>query len=461
MMREYLSNIDSVMLQLEDPANLMMPTAVMVFEEPLDPDRLKSTIEVRLLGTRRFRQRLRWSRLGRGRAYWEDDPRFDINYHFQHATLSPPGDQAALQEIISLLTSTPLDLSRPPWQVHLIKNYAECCALVIRVHHAIGDGVSLMHMVLSLTDSEPGAPWPTFQPKASRQHSGHRLTSLLRPARQALGSLVREGPELLAHPSRLRDAGYVGREAAADLGRFLLLKPDPKTVLRGELGVNKRAAWSAGIPLEEVKTIQQALGGTVNDVLMAVVTGALRHYMKDRGEPVDGISIRVTVPVNVRPPDREPELGNQVGAVFVPLPVGIADPVCRLGEVVRRMNGRKDSYEAPMFYLALNVLGQAPGRIANTLINTFSTRASAVLTNVKGPQEQLYLAGVPLKALLPWAPTTGHMGVAISILSYAGHIRLGVLTDEGLVPDPERIVQAFHDEHQALLARALEAEQRN
>jgi WS/DGAT/MGAT family acyltransferase len=213
--------------------------------------------------------------------------------------------------------------------------------------------------------------------------------------------------------------------------------------------------------MQDIKIIRQALGGTVNDVLMAVVTGALRHYMKDRGEPVDGISIRVTVPVNMRSPGRESELGNQVGAVFVSLPVGITDPVCRLGEVVRRMNGRKESYEAPVFYLALNVLGQAPARIANTLINTFSTRASAVLTNVMGPQEQLFLAGAPIKALLPWAPTTGRMGVAISILSYAGQVRLGVLTDEGLVPDPESIVQAFHDELEALLARALIAEHTN
>jgi hypothetical protein len=143
-----------------------------------------------------------------------------------------------------------------------------------------------------------------------------------------------------------------------------------------------------------------------------------------------------------------------VGAVFVTLPVSIADPACRLGEVVRYMNGRKDSLEAPVFYVALNLLGQAPARIANTLINTFSTRATAVMTNVRGPEERLYLAGAPVEALIPWAPTAGRMAMAVSILSYAGQVRLGLLTDAGLVPDPERIIAAFHDEFDLLRARA-------
>jgi WS/DGAT/MGAT family acyltransferase len=254
---------------------------------------------------------------------------------------------------------------------------------------------------------------------------------------------LREGFGLLAEPERM-----------AELGRFLLHKPDPDTVLKGELGVDKRAAWSARIALEEVKAIQQALGGTVNDLLLTIVTGALRRYMEDRGDPVDGITIRTAVPVNLRPAGSEGELGNRVGAVFVTLPISIADPACRLSEIVRRMNDQKDSLEAPAFYVALGALGQTPARIANTLISTFSTRATAVMTNVRGPQQRLYLAGAPVEALLPWAPTTGRMGVAVSILSYAGEVRLGLLTDKGLVPDPETIIDAFHAEFEALLARA-------
>jgi diacylglycerol O-acyltransferase len=446
------------MLQLEDPTNLMMNTGVMIFKSAIDFERLKATVELRLLGMRRFRQQLAWSRLGLGAPYWEDDPDFDLGYHLQRATLPPPGDQAALEDVLSLLASTPLDLTRPPWQFHLIENYAECCALVMRFHHSIGDGMALMHVILSLTDSEPDAAWPVVQPeRLQRDNAGRPAGPALRTRRGAVGTLLREGLWLLAEPERRAELGRTGRDAAAELGRFLLLKPDPDTVLRGELGVDKRAAWSAGVPLEEVKAIQQALGGTVNDVLLAVVTGALRRYMQDQGDPVDAITIRTAVPVNLRPPGREGELGNRVGAVFVTLPISIADPACRLSEIVRRMNDQKDSLEAPAFYFALSALGQTPARIANTLINTFSTRATVVMTNVRGPEKRLYLAGSPVEALLPWAPTTGRMGVAVSILSYAGEVRLGLLTDKGLVPAPETIIDAFHAEFEALLAWVLKS----
>ncbi len=461
MTRDYLTSIDTAMLQLEDPTNLMMITGVMVFDSPIDYERLKATIEVRLLGMRRFRQRLTWSRLGLGSPYWRDDPDFDLGYHVQRATLPPPGDQAALQDVVSLLASTPLDLTRPLWQFHLIENYAACCALVMRFHHCIGDGMALMHVILSLTDFDPNAAWPVLQPERLQRDRVDRSGVQGRPAdpdrkagRSPVGALLREGFGLLAEPERMAELGRTGRDAAAELGRFLLHKPDPDTVLKGELGVDKRAAWSTGIALEEVRAIQQALGGTVNDVLLTVVTGALRRYMEDRGDPVDSLTIRTVVPVNLRPADSEGELGNRVGAVFVTLPISIADPVCRLSEIVRRMNDQKDSLEAPAFYVALSALGQTPARMANTLINTFSTRATTVMTNVRGPRQRLYLASAPVEALLPWAPTTGRMGVAVSILSYAGEVRLGLLTDKGLVPDPEAIIDAFHAEFEALVAQA-------
>jgi diacylglycerol O-acyltransferase len=455
--REYLSNIDTAMLRLEDPANLMVITGVMIFKQPIDFERLKATVRARLLSMDRFQQRLAWPRWGFGIPFWEDDPDFDLSYHLQRATLRPPGDQAALQDVVSLLVSTPLDLSRPLWQFHLLEGYAECCALVLRFHHSIGDGMALIHVILSLTDSDPDAPWPEIEPQPP-QPRPHKRAGM--PSAAVMSRFVREGLDLWGEPSRLGDLGQLGREAAADLARFLLLQPDPDTVLKGELGVAKRAAWSDDIPLEEITIIRCSVGGTVNDVLLTLVAGALRRYLQDHGERVDRLSIRVAIPVNLRRPGKEGQLSNRVGAVFVTLPVSIADPVCRLGEIVRHMDGRKNSLEAPVFSAALHALGQTPARIANTLINTFTTRATAVMSNVKGPQERLYLAGARVESLLPWAPTTGRMGLAVGILSYAGLIQLGFLTDQGLVPDPERLVAAFHKEHQALLARAHEAQER-
>ena len=455
MAREHLTNVDSTMLHLEEPANRMVMTAVMVFEAPIDFERLKATVEARLLSMRRFRQRLVWPPLGMGKPYWEDDPEFDINYHLRRAMLPPPGDQAALQDVVSLLASTPLDHSRPLWQFHLIENYAQCCALIIRVHHCIGDGMAMLNMIFSLTDSHPDAPWPTVQPQSLKERQGPPEAQFRRRTRrQAVRKVVREGFDILAEPSHLREMGTRGRDAAADLARFLLLAPDPETVLRGDLGEAKRAAWSIGVPLEEVKAIRRILESTLNDVLLAVITGALRRYLQSHGEPVDALTMRAVIPVNVRPLDKAAELSNYVGAVFLSLPVAISDPLCRLNELKRRMNLRKDSYEAPVFGFLLGVLGPTPAKVANRLINAYSTRATAVMTNVKGPEEQLYLAGAPLVALLPWAPPAGRMGVAVSILSYAGHVQVGVLTDEGLVPDPETIVTAFHDEYEDLLAHA-------
>lgn len=459
MTRDRLSNIDTALLQLDDPTNLMMAAAILLFSAPVEFERLQATFEARLLSMRRFRQRIVWPTFGPGHPYWVDDLDFDLNYHVQRVVLPAPGDQAALHDAVSLLASTPLDLTRSPWQVHLVENYDKCCALVLRFHHSLADGMAIVHVILSMSDPDPDTTWPVVQPQPGRQGDpgpglARRARSRFHAGRRLARGLAREGLELLSEPAQLREWGKLGTDAVVDLSRFLLHEPEPDTTLRGELGVDKRAAWSHRVPLEDVKVIRQQLGGTVNDVLLSVVAGALRSYMQQRGDAVDGLSIRVAVPVNMRTPGKERELGNHLGALFLPLPVGIADAIDRLHMVEHTMNGRKGSMEAPAFSAALNVLGLAPAKIANWLINTFGTRATAVMTNVPGPQKQLYLAGTPIDGLMGWVPVTGRMALGVSIVSYAGQIRLGVLADAGVVPDPEAIVTCFQEEFEALLALA-------
>jgi diacylglycerol O-acyltransferase len=467
--REYLSRIDTTLLQLEDPTNPMMITLVMGFKEPIHVDRLKATLEARLLAMPRFRQRVAWSRLVLGRPYWRDDPDFDLNYHLQHATLPPPGDKAVLQDAVGLLASTPLDMTKPLWQFHLLENYAECCALVIRCHHSVVDGIAMVHVLLSLTDFDPDPPWPAPKPTCARRRSRDwprpRLTaarSVERAGRQATKAILQAGLTLVAHPSHARALGKastkVATEAAKIVGRFALLEPDPDTVLSGKLGTSKCAAWSKEMPLEDIKIIRRRLGGTVNDVLLTAVTGALRRYLQDQGEPVDAINLRAAVPVNLRTPGKEAELGNRMGAVFLPLPVSIAHPAVRLGEIQRMMNDRKGSLEAPVFFFLLNALGYVPPTISKPLVDTFGTRGTAIITNVRGPETRLYLAGAPLELLMGWVPQTGPLGVGVSILSYAGQIRVGVLSDKGLMPDPEVLLAKFHEEYAALLALADQVE---
>jgi WS/DGAT/MGAT family acyltransferase len=331
--------------------------------------------------------------------------------------------------------------------------------LIIRVHHCLGDGIAVIHTILTLTDAEPEDSWPVLQPVVPQhKHAGKRgLPGRFR--RRQPASEGRAAPESMAkysQPQQLLDVGRMGAEGALDLGRFLLLEPDPDTVLKGPLSESKRAAWSHGIPLEDIKIIRRRLGGTVNDVVVTVIAGALRRYLQAHGDPVDDITLRAAVPVNLRPAGLEAELGNRMGAVFLTLPVWNAEPACRLREVELRMKGRKASSEAPLFYVLLNALGLAPARLAKRLVGVYGTRASAVITNVRGPQRQLYLAGVPVDGMVGWVPQTGSIGVGISILSYAGQLRVGVLADAGLVPDPEAIVAGFHDELAELRARALE-----
>jgi WS/DGAT/MGAT family acyltransferase len=459
MARKPFSNVDTAWLRMEDPTNLMMITGVMVFGAPLDFERLKVTVQHRLLPFDRFRQRVSQPSYPGGNFYWEEDAEFDLDYHLQRATLPPPGDQAALQDAASRLASTQLDLTRPLWQLHLIDHYGDGCALICRLHHCIGDGLALVHVLLSLTDTDPNAPWPDAPPEKTQRPAQRPCRLMARRARSALRktshvarTVVHQGAETLIHPSRIVDLARVGTSGTTAFGKLVLRWPDPKTIFKGALGVPKRAAWSVPIPLQDVKAVGQSLEGTVNDVLLTAVTGGLRRYLQGRGEPTDDLSFRAFIPVNLRQPGTEFELGNKFGLVYLSLPVGIADPTERLRELKQRMDGLKGSLEAPVAFGILNAMGLSPSRIQDLVLDLFQTKGTAVMTNVVGPKKRLYLAGAPLDALMFWVPQSGRLGLGVSILSYADQVWIGVISDEGLVPDPETIIDGFHAEFDELLA---------
>jgi diacylglycerol O-acyltransferase len=450
-----LTSVDTAWWRMEDPTNLMMITGVMVLGAPVDFERLKATFQHGLLGFDRFRQRI--VRSACGRYYWEEDPELDIGYHVQRASLPEPGDQMALQELASVMASTQLDLSRPLWQIHLVNNYGGGSALICRLHHCIGDGLALVHVLLSLTDSGPDTPWPMPEPELSEPGRPRSLGKIARTGRQAVklgvgytGRLIHLFTSPLGEPTRILDGARLGANCAKSTARLLLLWPDPKTTFKGPLGVRKRAAWSAPIPLKDVKVAGAGLGGTVNDMLLTAMSGALRRYLLARGEPVEGLNFRAVVPVNLRKPDTEEELGNKFGLVFLSLPIGIAKSGSRLTELRRRMDSLKDSMEAPVAFGILNAIGASPSPIQDIVVSIFGAKGTAVMTNVMGPKEKRYLAGVPLEAIMFWVPQSGHLGMGVSILSYAGKVWMGVITDETLVPDPEVIIAAFHAEFDEL-----------
>jgi WS/DGAT/MGAT family acyltransferase len=432
---------------MEDPTNLMMVTGVLVFDQLLDFARLRAAIEQRLLIFDRFRQRVVDSG---GAQHWQDDPYFTLNAHLHRIALPAPHDQAALQDLVSTLMSTPLDHTKSPWQFHLIEQYGTGCVLLTRLHHCIADGIALMGVLLSLTDPTADPPAPGSGAEPARNGHPPAPSGAARAAVRGAEKLLDQGIETLLEPARLAVAAQRGARGAMALSRLLLMSPDQTTLFKGRLGVSKRAAWSGPVALEQIKAIGHSAGATVNDVLLAAVTGALRRYLQGRGERVDGLELRAAVPVNLRTPDEPPTLGNRFGLIFLSLPVGAEDALDRLFDLKQRMQALKGSPEALVTFGVLNLMGVLTDELQDVGVSLFGAKATPEMTNVPGPRETIYLAGAPVRELMFWVPQSGRLGLGVSIISYAGQVRLGVATDLGLVPDPEAIIAAFHEEFELL-----------
>jgi WS/DGAT/MGAT family acyltransferase len=457
-----LSAVDSAWLHMEDPTNLMMVTGVALLAGPIDYERYRGTLAARLLTFDRFKMRVVESRAPLGGPHWEEDPHFDLDAHIHRVALPSPGDMAALQDFLSDLASTPLDFSKPLWQVHLVENVLGGSAMVLRFHHCIGDGTAMNAVMYRLMDPAPDTP--TTLPNASEKHADNgvgALDALLRPARAALGTTIKvvdtvwkEGAESLAHPTHLLDLTGTALATAEMLGRALLMPPDTATLFKGALGVRKRVAWSRRVPLDQVKRIGKATDAKVNDVLLAAVAGALRAYLVERGTDVAGLEIRAVVPVDLRPPERALDLGNEFGLTFLALPLGLADPLKRVAEIRHRMNEIKRSPESLVFFGLLNIFGMTPAQVEEPVVKLFGSKATAVMTNVAGPREALYMAGSRITDMMFWVPQSGRLGMGVSILSYNGGVMLGVITDAGLVPDPQAITAGFEEEFGRIAAAA-------
>jgi WS/DGAT/MGAT family acyltransferase len=330
-------------------------------------------------------------------------------------------------------------MARPLWQVHLVENYGPGCALVIRIHHSLSDGVALMHVLLSLGDADPAPPPSPEEPTGQQRAPGDL---------QATGRRMQNTRRSFS----LRGAGRLAVEAGSAIYKLLLSPFDSRSVLRGRPSEPKWAAWSAPIPLQEIKAIRRHMGGTVNDVLLAALAGALRCYLQEQGDQVAQLRIRALVPVSLRPLGAEGELGNQIGVVLLPLPVGVGDRIQRFHELKRRMDDLKSSLQAPIVYGAMKAFGRLPPWIVNPLADYCCSRGSVEVSSVRGPRKPLYLAGAPLETVMFWIPRYGGIGLGVSILSYAGQVRIGVISDRDVVPDPEAVIAYLHDELDALSA---------
>ncbi len=358
------------------------------------------------------------------------------------------------RSFVADLMTMPLDRSRPLWHMYLIDGYGDGAAMICRMHHCIADGIALARVMLSLTDAAPDGE---VAPPAVRNGASHGGGSATESVRDAIGDLARfgvsavsQGTHIVTSPSyAARLAGAIARDSGTAV-RLLLTPSDAATAIKGDPGISRRVAWTDPIPLSGIKRIAHSHHATVNDVLLAAVTGALRHYLQDRGGPV--AEIQAMVPFNLRPLDQPVphKLGNRFGLVFLPLPVGTSGSYRRLVEVRHRMQEIKDGRDGAVSYGLLSLTGLAPEPLERRIIDMFTAKTTAVITNVPGPSEPVYVAGTPVRAVLVWAPTSGHMGMSVSIFSYRGEVTVGLMVDAALVPDPDHIAGRLSKELEAL-----------
>jgi WS/DGAT/MGAT family acyltransferase len=441
---------------MDRPENLMVIESVIWFDTPVDWDRLAGVIWRRMVAPYPvFRQRPVESRNPLTPPQWEDDPDFRMERHLVRTRLPAPGDDAALQQYVQAQMHHPLPRNHPLWEMHFVDGFGAGSALVIRLHHALADGIALSQVLLSLTDASRTADLRDREPVVAAPAPGPGLIS------GTAGALAGGGRQLLslagglATPGGIRDALAVTDGALRSTGKILLHR-NPPSALRGAPGPHKLAMWSAPYRLSDITRIARLADATVNDVLVAAVSGAIHNYLVDSGAtPVD---LATMVPVNLRPPEEAlpRELGNRFALVLLPLPTGVHSPLLRLEQSKHRMDEIKHTPEAVLTFGLLAAIGRTHPEVERRLIDFFAAKAIGVTTNVVGPRRRRYLAGSPISGVLSWVPGSGSQTFNVAIFSYNRTVRVGFKVDAGVVPDVAKIVHSFEAEVDLLrrIARA-------
>ncbi len=465
MASERMSRVDTAWLRMDNDVNLMMIVGVWLLTPAITLEALRERIADKLLKYDRFRQKAVVDAMG---ASWVDDPDFDITQHVVSVPLQRKKGQSereALQALCGKLAAAPLDMRRPLWQFHLVEDYEGGSALLARIHHCIGDGIALISVMMSITDG--GSDPPRRRKVGSTQDDGDWLNdAVLKPlgelAAKAIG-LVSDGKaraaDMLAHPQQPLlgsvDMARTGLHVVNDLAAFALMPDDSPTLLKGKPKGKKKVAWSEPIPLDEIKIVGKAYGCTVNDVLLSCVAGAIGEHLRAQGQDPAGKEIRAMVPVNLRPLEMAWQLGNRFGLAPLILPIGISNPVQRIYDVHRRMGELKGSYQPLLAYAVLSVSGLFVKPVQDTILGLFAKKATAVMTNVPGPAVPLQFCGSTLRQNMFWVPSSGDIGMGVSILSYGGGVQFGLITDEQLCPQPQDIIDRFEPEFHKLLWLSL------
>ncbi|MGI8802606.1 MAG: WS/DGAT/MGAT family O-acyltransferase [Solirubrobacteraceae bacterium] len=455
-----LSAVDASFLHQEGPTSHMHVGGLAIFKAPPPAmEDLCDQVRGRLHLVPRYRQKLAHTALDSGRPVWVDDPSFNLEYHLRHTGLPAPGDREQLLRLLARIMSQQLDRSKPLWEIWFIEGLDDNrFALIWKTHHSVIDGIAGVDLATVLFDLTPvpepvehsGEPWrPHREPGTAGL-----LAAGLRGALNA-GVAVTEGAiDAALHPER---AITRLRDAVEGIGEvvWIGLNPAPSTPLNVEIGPHRRFV-GVSCALDDFKLIKNTFGGTVNDVILTVVSGALRTFLQGRGVRTEGLELRALVPVSVRGEHERGQIGNRIAVMRGPLPVYVEDPVARLRVVSQAMNGLKESKQALGAEVIAGVQDFAPPTIlAQASRLNFSTRLfNLLVTNVPGPQFPLYVLGRELEEVFPIAFLPRDHALAVAIVSYNGALNFGLLGDFDALPDIDVIGDAIIAERDALMAAA-------
>jgi diacylglycerol O-acyltransferase / wax synthase len=434
-----LSPLDSSFLHVEDANSHMHIGSVAIFEGPPPAyDDVRAQVESKLALVPRYRQKVRFVPLALGRPLWVDDPHFNAAYHLRHTALPPPGGDHELRNLTGRVMSQQLDRAKPLWEMWMVEGLgAGRWALLSKVHHCMVDGVSgtdLLTVILDTKRDPTPGPADGWQPRPEPT----RLQVLAETVVERALSPY-EGMRTVRAATRApRQLATLAWETAQGLAAMRSLVRAGESSLNGPIGPHRRWDW-ARAQLSDVKTVRTALGGTVNDVVLAVITNGFRELLHSRGEPVKERGVRTLVPVSVRSPSERGTYNNRVSAMFATLPVGVADPVERLESIREQMAGLKESKQAVAGGVLTSLSGFAPAMLLALGMRT-ATRipqrsVNTVTTNVPGPQFPLYAAGRRMLEAFPYVPLGGSVRVGVAIFSYNGGLTFGVTGDFDSAPD--------------------------
>lgn len=457
-----LTAIDASFLVQEGPSSHMHIGALTILEGPPPAfGEFLDTIRGRLHLVPRYRQKLSFPPIESGRPVWVDDPSFNVEYHVRQTALPRPGSELQLFKLASRIFSQQLDRSKPLWEIWVVEGLSDGrWALISKTHHAVIDGVSGVDLATVLFDLSPQPPevehpGEAWRPAAEPTPAALVASGAVGVARAAAGAAARL-LRLATHP---QEAAGELREGLEGVGEIVWagLNPAPETPLNVEIGPHRRYRVVKA-DLADFKLIKDELGGTVNDVVLAVVSGALRRWLRSRGARTEGLELRALVPVSVRAPGAGGELGNQIVAMRGPLPVYVQDPVARLRVVRQAMGELKESKQAVGAAVLAGAQGFAPPTVlAQASRLNFSTRLfNLIVTNVPGPQFPLYVAGRRMTELYPIAFLPKDHALAIAIMSYDGQLNFGLLGDYDALPDLEALTGFVRESIDELLEIARE-----